>query len=128
MDGHSLVAAAAGAEDYLAGRGVLVEKSERAQAKGGIGGSCEFAEIRTPEAKYVEHLRVPVERSDRCAEAVVAEHYDLGADPFELHNLSGSTEPVALDQRQDLERRLAELRGCAGLPGRRPPDSRPYCE
>ena len=60
------------------------------------------------------------------------ERYDLGRDPFELHNLcfGGKVNNCPLDRVQsDLESRLGRLRDCAGIRGRdQRVDGRAFCE
>ena len=67
----------------------------------GLGGDKPaFAAVRDPRWLYVEY-----QTGDR-------ELYDLQNDPFELRSLHAA--PALATVRQDLARRLARLRVCAG--------------
>jgi hypothetical protein len=83
---------------------------------------------------FVQHYRVADPETGQCVDSVPAEaeRYDLKSDPLELQNLCnrGLLARCPTGKHQlGLERRLAELRNCAGVKGRdRPVDGRPFCD
>jgi N-acetylglucosamine-6-sulfatase len=96
--------------------------------------TCEFAGIRTRHQIYVEHYRVANPNTGQCVDKAPpeVERYDLRSDPFELQNLcnKGMLARCPTGRHQlDLERRLLELRNCAGIKGRdKPVAGRPFCD
>ena len=89
-------------------------------------GLCRFAGVRVPGAAYVEHT-VANAVTDSCDPTPERELYDLGADPFQLQNLSDAPGAAGLEAR--LSSDLDALRNCAGIAGRDARvEGRPYCE
>ncbi|MGI8460921.1 MAG: sulfatase family protein [Solirubrobacterales bacterium] len=139
MDGRSMVALLRGRElGWPAERNLIIELA-RVGVPTDVGGhACAYQGVRTPGPSgagsfYVEHTSA-VAASGSCEPVDERELYDLAADPFELEN--GAVAPPDLgsdDLRTPLQvslsARLADLRDCAGLPGR---DQRPasghFCE
>jgi N-acetylglucosamine-6-sulfatase len=128
MDGRSLTGLIRGDGAWPAERGILLEfdAGERARrAK-----VCRYQGVRAGGHTYVSHSAVADPVTGLCGPTAEVEHYDLGADPFQLENLHpaepGSAQAAA---EAELEQRLESLRGCAGVAGRDPRQpGRPHCE
>jgi N-acetylglucosamine-6-sulfatase len=94
--------------------------------------TCEFGAIRTRRDLYVEHYRVANPGTGDCHPTLQKERYDLQADPYELHNRCfGGTRASCPDDtlQHELDRRLDQLRDCAGIKGRdRRVHGRPFCD
>ncbi|MGH2924690.1 MAG: sulfatase family protein [Solirubrobacterales bacterium] len=129
MDGRSLMPLMTRSGAWPNHRAVLTEY--RAQRPGRFA-TCQFGGIITRGALYVEHSRVFDPGPGQCVPADQVERYDLGSDPFELHNLCFAGDPAKCptDAAQaTLESRLARLHDCAGIEGRDARvDGRPFCE
>ena len=128
LDGRSLLPLLRGDEaSWPADRALEIEL--RRSSPGNPAGDqvfCSYQGLRTPSVAYFEFfnalaagLPCPLEE-DLFAQP---ESYDLVADPFQLESLGADS---------DLADRLAELRDCAGIADRVPPDPVPasghYCE
>jgi N-acetylglucosamine-6-sulfatase len=126
MDGLSLVPLLEGGEAGFRNRDLLVEFDSAPRSEQRV---CKWAAVRSPDAILVRYARIVDDRTERCAPTDQAELYDLRADPNQLRNRF----PVARDSRlrstqKGLEKRLAELRDCAGIKGRDPtPESGHWC-
>jgi len=83
-----------------------------------------YAAIRTPHELYMEVTAAG--RRDFTPPAV--EMYDLEADPDQLENLAGSTDPAVKRRVGDLGARLDRLHRCVGIEGRDAPRGTPFCE
>jgi N-acetylglucosamine-6-sulfatase len=105
MDGRSFAPLVGGRGSWPEDRGVLAEIASS---------SHRYRAIRTPDYAYSE-----LATGER-------ELYDLGADPYELHNEAGAPGYAEIQQR--LAARLALLRSCSGIRGRDAPSARPFCE
>jgi N-acetylglucosamine-6-sulfatase len=128
MDGRSLMPLMTGS-GWPSQRGLLTEyrvSTPRSYA------TCDFAGIRTRNTIYVQHYSVVNITTHRCDPTLQVERYDLKDDPHELQNVCHGGLPTSCppSQRQtDLERRLQQLRQCAGIKGRdQKVAGRPYCE
>ena len=127
MDGRSLVPLLRGDRaGWPQDRALAVEYTGR---NTGFS-SCSYRGIRVSDELFVEHTLNPDFITGGCEARLEREHYDIGADPFQLQNLFPAGAGTAAAARQaELSERLARLRVCAGLPGRDPPSgTRPYCE
>jgi N-acetylglucosamine-6-sulfatase len=128
LDGRSLTGLIRGDGAWPAERGILLEfdAGERARrAK-----VCRYQGVRAGGHTYVSHTAVADPVTGLCGPTAEVEHYDLGADPFQLENLhpADSVDPQG-PAEVALQERLDELRDCAGIAGRDPRQSgRPYCE
>ena len=115
MDGRPLQPLLGGPGEWQPGRGVLAEIDTRRTVNGKDAQcDCAYHAIRTRRYVYSE-----IEGGER-------ELYDLRLDPEELRSRAGSA--AYADAEQHLASRLASLRQCAGIEGRDPPGSLPYCE
>lgn len=127
MDGRSLVPLVTGTGPWPDDRGLLAEYQSRAP---GRYQTCHYDGIRTRTSLYVEYYSV-VDKGT-CHDAQAVERYNLGSDPFELRNLCHGGEPGTCPsdaEQADLEQRLQQLAGCAGIEGRdERVDGRPFCE
>ena len=130
MDGRSLLPLVTGSGQLPEGRGLLTEYYAAAS---GRYQTCQYDGIRTRTSIYVETHSVvdnPAERT--CRETLQVERYDLQRDPHELRNRchGGSIARCPTDAQQaNLEERLRELAGCAGIAGRdERVHGRPFCE
>jgi N-acetylglucosamine-6-sulfatase len=131
LDGRSLVSlAAAGAPDWPFERGLLVELNRRNSGTGLTLLPCEYHGVRADGHLYVEYDSVPNRVTGACEESDAVEHYDLGADPFQVQNLFPPAQGTgARAVEEELAAELATLRDCAGIAGRDPlPPSGHYCE
>ena len=126
MDGRSLVPLLRGDRSgWPQGRALAVEYTGRSTGFS----SCSYRGIRVAGELYVEHTLIPNFTTGACEPRLEREHYDIGADPFQLDNLYPAAEAATAARQAELSERLASLRVCAGLPGRDPPSgTRPYCE
>jgi N-acetylglucosamine-6-sulfatase len=141
MDGRSLVPLLRGDTQWPAERDLVIEL-ERVGTPSDVGGRvCVYSGLRTPGPSgagtlYVEHSQA-VAANGNCEPVSEVELYDLAGDPWQLENLAGGggadpppggyAPPVRSEGAWS--ERLAELRDCAGVPGRdRPPPSGHYCE
>jgi arylsulfatase A-like enzyme len=129
MDGRSLKPLMKGSSNWPRRRGLL---SEYDAVSPGNYSTCRFAGILTRETVYVEHSRVVDPDTSQCVPSNEVERYDLGRDPFQLHNACFGGEvgncPGGRSQAK-LESRLERLRDCAGIRGRDEQLSgRPFCE
>ncbi len=118
MDGRSLKPLLKGSRKWPRHRGLLNEYSS---PNPGNYATCRFAGILTRETIYVQHSQVVDPTTGQCVPSDEVERYDLGLDPFELHNMcfAGDLDNCPQDRVQsDLESRLSRLRDCAGVRGR----------
>ena len=92
--------------------------------------SCSYRGIRITDELFVEHTLNPNFTTGECEPRLEGEHYDIGADPFQLQNLYPAEAGTPAAARQAvLSERLASLQACAGVLGRDPRSgTRPYCE
>jgi arylsulfatase A-like enzyme len=84
--------------------------------------------IRTNHYKYIELNRV--NKDTGVCDRPEYELYDLRKDPYELRNIASNPakgQPISPLQAS-LAARLAALKDCAGIAGRDPASTRPYCE
>ncbi len=129
MDGRSLKPLLKGSGNWPGHRGLL---SEYSSPSPGNYATCRFDGVLTRETVYVEHSQVVDPETGQCVPSDEVERYDLGQDPFELHNLcfGGKVNNCPLDRVQsDLESRLGRLRDCAGIRGRdERVDGRAFCQ
>ncbi len=129
MDGRSLKPLLKGSGRWPRHRGLLTEY--RAASPGKYA-TCQFAGVLTREKVYVEHSQVVDAKTGQCVPSDQVERYDLNRDRFELHNqcFGGKAGNCPLDSAQsDLDARLSQLRGCAGIDGRdERVGGRPFCE
>ena len=128
MDGRSLLGLVRGKiPRWTRGRALGVELNRnRASSSRAV---CRYAGVELPGAVFVRHSRIKDVATRECTNRFERERYDLGSDPFELHNLcfGGSGCPSDSLQRK-LHRRLARLHHCAGIAGRDPrPRRGAYC-
>jgi N-acetylglucosamine-6-sulfatase len=128
LDGRSLTGLIGGGAAWPTDRAILVEFSAGERAR--LANVCRYAGVRVSAQIYVRHTAAADPATGVCEPIDEIERYDLGADPYELDNLhqidsvgpQGSTEMA-------LQRRLDELRDCAGIAGRDPrQNGRPNCE
>jgi arylsulfatase A-like enzyme len=127
MDGRSLVPLLRGDRtEWPQDRALAVEYTGR---NTGFS-SCSYRGIRVADELLVEHTLIPNFTTGACEPRIEREHYDVGADPFQLDNLYPASAGTATAARQaELSERLANLRLCAGVPGRDAQSgTRPYCE
>jgi N-acetylglucosamine-6-sulfatase len=123
MDGRSLLDLINGnASSWPDDRGILLEYRVRRASR---YATCHYTAIHTGELEYVEHTRLV--RRGECVDVDERELYDLTFDPFQLENLCAGGCPNGRGQEQ-LEERLATLRGCEGIAGRDPVPPSGYCE
>jgi N-acetylglucosamine-6-sulfatase len=119
MDGRSLARLIRGDGGWPAERGILLEfdAGERARpAK-----VCRYEGVRSGGRVYVRHTAIADAVTGLCAPTEEVEHYDLGADPFQLDNLHPPAPGSAQEAvERDLSQRLVQLLGCAGITGRDP--------
>jgi N-acetylglucosamine-6-sulfatase len=126
MDGRSLVPLLRGEGGWPQDRAFAVEYTGTHHGFS----SCSYRGVRTPGHIYVEHTLIPNFDTGLCEPGLEVEHYDLGADPFELQNrYPAAPLTPAAQQEEALSNRLAALRICAGIAGRDPQQgTRPFCE
>ncbi len=127
MDGRSLVPLLEGEQGtWPQDRAVLVEYRSRFNDFV----SCAYRGVRAAGQFYVEHTMVPNFTTGQCEPKLEVEHYDLGADPFELNNLYPADPMTPLAQQQlALASRAVTLQSCAGVEGRdKRRGARPFCE
>ncbi len=118
MDGRSVKPLLKGSGNWPRRRGLL---SEYRSPSPGNYATCQFAGILTRETIYVQHSQVVDPKTSQCVPSDEVERYDLGLDPFELHNMcfAGNIDNCPRNRVQsDLESRLGRLRDCAGVRGR----------
>ncbi len=130
LDGRSLLPAIqSGGRDWPQHRALPLElDGPRAQPNM----PCDYQGLRTTGQVYVEYHGVgaPGTGAGPCEPNNEVEHYNLGADPFELDNIfpAAAGTPEAFQEEQ-LAARVARLSDCAGIRGRDPmPASGHYCE
>ncbi len=119
MDGRSLLGLMTGdTTGFGPDRTLLIEQ-----------GVCGYRGVRDLTEVYIEHLGTRIENTETCNPELEIEHYDLGADPFELKNLYPATSNGVLEAQGRLFDELSELRDCSGVEGRDPaPPSGHYCQ
>jgi N-acetylglucosamine-6-sulfatase len=128
LDGRSLTGLIGGDATWPADRAILVEFDAGPRARRAL--VCRYQGVRVDGAIYIRHTAAADPVTGDCEPIDQIEHYDLGADPYELDNLHpldlvGPLGPAELA----LQERLDALRGCAGIAGRDPREGgRPYCE
>jgi N-acetylglucosamine-6-sulfatase len=123
MDGHSLLTLINGrASRWPDDRGVLLEYRVQEASR---HATCHYTAIHTGELEYIEHSSLV--SGGQCVDVDERELYDLTFDPFQLENLCAEGCPGGPGQEQ-LEERLAVLRGCEGIAGRDPRPPSGYCE
>jgi arylsulfatase A-like enzyme len=129
LDGRSLKPVIKGSTNWPRHRALL---SEYRSPSPGNYATCRFTGILTRETVYVEHSEVVDPNTSQCVPSDEVERYDLGLDPFELHNMcfAGEVGNCPRDRVQsDLNSRLGRLRDCAGVRGRdERVGGRPFCE
>jgi N-acetylglucosamine-6-sulfatase len=126
MDGRSLLDLLNGnAEEWPYDRGILLEFRVRTASARRV--TCHYTAIHTGGVEYVEHSSLVSGRTGECEPADERELYDLTFDPSQLENLCAEGCPGGLRQDQ-LQQRLAVLRGCKGIAGRDPRPPSGYCE
>jgi arylsulfatase A-like enzyme len=128
MDGRSLLSLLRGkSPGWAADRPLGVEvRLRNANAKHAV---CQYAGVRLPGVIFVRHTRVADPEGDGCVKDLERERYDLSHDPYQLHNLcfGGGSCPTD-DLQSRLERLLARIHHCSGVPGRDPrPPNGDYC-
>jgi N-acetylglucosamine-6-sulfatase len=125
MDGRSLLDLLNGnAEKWPHDRGILLEFRVNDASR---HATCHYTAIHTGGVEYIEHTRRVSPRTGECEDVDQRELYDLTFDPFQLRNLCAEGCPDGPGQDQ-LEQRLAVLRGCNGIAGRDPVPPSGYCE
>lgn len=128
MDGRSLLSLLRGKSPrWAADRPLGVELQLRdANPEHAV---CEYAGVRLPGVIFVRHTMVADPDLGECVKDRERERYDLSDDPYQLHNLcfgGGSCPTDGLQTR--LERLLARIQHCSGVPGRDPrPSHGRYC-
>ena len=131
LDGRSLLPLLRGERpSWSRGRALLAELGgirECGVVPEGLGLNNYYDAIRTPRHLYVELDRVNRE-TGQC-DRPEYELYDLREDPFQLRNraINPASRPPPATQA-GLAARLETLRACAGIAGRDPVRSRPFCE
>jgi N-acetylglucosamine-6-sulfatase len=118
MDGRSLMPLLDGRGGWPQDRSIVIELFD-----------CSYRGIRAADQILLEHGSGAIPPSGECV-PTETEHYDLAADPYQLENLFPAPRRSADAARQtELDRRLSELRDCAGVAGRDPAPSggRPFC-
>lgn len=118
LDGRSLMPLLDGRGGWPAGRSIVIELFD-----------CSYRGIRARDEILLEHGSGAVPPSGECV-PTETEHYDLAADPHQLDNLYPAPRRSPYAARQlELDRKLSELRECAGVAGRDPaPPSGNFCE
>jgi N-acetylglucosamine-6-sulfatase len=127
IDGRSLLPLVQGGA-WPQGRALALELARKA----GVANAafpCTYQGVRVQGQVYIEHSSVP-DADGVCQPAFEVEHYDLGADPYELQNLyPAAPGSGAAAAEAELAARVAALSDCAGIEGRDPvPPSGHYCE
>ena len=115
LDGRSLVPLLEGDAAGFGRRGVLIEyRAPRGSGgRSAEGGACEYAAIRTEDVLYARYTVIEND-AGACVTDLEVEHYDLGADPFELDNLFPGPTPELEEQEDELRDRLSVLQRCNG--------------
>jgi arylsulfatase A-like enzyme len=128
MDGRSLVPLLRGRRGGFVGRRLVIEFESSAK-RSARDATCAFSGLRTPREAYIEHSRVVRRPGGPCVPSHEVEHYDLRADPYELHNLAYRPSAREKGRLAELSGQLARLRRCAGIRGRDPrPPGGVFCE
>jgi N-acetylglucosamine-6-sulfatase len=125
MDGRSLLSLINGrASRWPDDRGILLEYRVNQASR---HATCHYTAIHTGKLEYIEHSSLVSPETGECEEVDERELYDLAFDPYQLENLCAFGCPNGPKQDQ-LEERLAVLRGCEGIAGRDPRPPSGYCE
>jgi arylsulfatase A-like enzyme len=128
MDGRSLVPLARGEGGWPAERAIAIEFDAGERARRAL--VCRYSGVRVGGQVYVHHTAAADSTSGTCRPVDESEHYDLGADPFQLDNLfpaaAGTPEAAA---EAELRATAERLHRCAGVAARDSARSgRPFCE
>ena len=125
MDGRSLLDLINGnADEWPEDRGILLEYRVNQASR---HATCHYTAIHTGELEYIEHSSLVSPKTGECEQVDERELYDLAFDPFQLENLCAEGCPNGPGQ-DELEERLAVMRGCEGIAGRDPRPPSGYCE
>ncbi|MGH2990493.1 MAG: sulfatase family protein [Solirubrobacterales bacterium] len=127
MDGRSLLGPIRGEGGWPDDRAIALEFDAGPRARRTL--VCRYEGVRAAGHVYVRHTAAADAAGD-CRPVDEREHYDLGADPFQLDNLYPADPTTPQGASEDaLEARLDALRNCAGIAGRDPASGgRPFCE
>ncbi|MGI9556310.1 MAG: sulfatase family protein [Solirubrobacterales bacterium] len=130
LDGRSLVRLAGDrAKRWPSDRAVPIELDvDRPEATANV--SCSVQGVWTAAGQvYLRHTSATTPDRE-CVPVDETEHYDLGADPFQLDNLFPATPGSTTSASQaSLAARAETLSSCAGIPGRdTPPAGTANCE
>jgi N-acetylglucosamine-6-sulfatase len=130
MDGRSFVGALAGRAKGAAEDRAILLTFASGHRRNNAGEGCAFAGLRTSRFSYTEYSALPDPATDECRPAAENELYDLRDDPAQLENLERREGlAVTREETEELRRRLALLRDCAGVQGRdEQTGDRPFCE
>ena len=132
LDGRSLVGLARGRSGGWPEQRAIPIELDVGLPKAPPGGLCSYQGLWDGLDSYITYTSLAAPDGS-CAPSSETEHYDLGADPYELENLFGTAPPGGtLAARQaELASRAAALARCQGIAGRDPDptaDGGTYCE
>lgn len=116
LDGRSLMPAIDGSGGFPATRGIALERY-----------SCDFRGVRWDRKVLVQYSAA---NTSECVPGE-SEMYDVGVDPFQLHDLLPTSEGTPTDElRRKLARKTRRLGSCIGIRGRdpEPPPGIHFCE
>jgi arylsulfatase A-like enzyme len=116
LDGRSLMPVIDGSGGFPETRGIALERS-----------SCDFRGVRWDRKLYIQYS---VANTSGCVPGE-SEMYDVGADPFQLHDLLPTSEGTPNDElRRKLARKMRRLGSCVGIRHRdpKPPPGIQFCE
>jgi arylsulfatase A-like enzyme len=131
MDGRSLTPLIAGE-----GRGWAKDRPIGMEIDLGHGSAqhlaaCEYTGVHVGNKTLVKYRRVQKPGTNDCVANREWEEYNLGSDPFQLHNLCFGGDPHSCPNsasHRRLRKEVRRIRRCAGVPGRDPRSGgRPYC-
>ncbi len=124
LDGRSLLDAIDGSGSWPQDRPILIEVDQSGKVAGGTL-ACTYTGVRAGEQVYVDYQSVVRHSSRHCKSSPAQEHYRLGRDPHELHNLWPARNDADRGEQARLRALMDRLRHCSGnthLPARLSPD------
>ncbi len=128
MDGRSLLGLIRGDGAWPTDREIVLEFDAGPRARRTL--VCRYHGVRVSDQVYIHHTAEADAVTGECGPIDEREHYDLGADPFQLDNLYPA-DPASAEGTIEagLDAELERLRDCAGVAGRDPrQQGRAYCE